>query len=165
MSCPDCGSEVVNAPLETYGSSNSYGVSYQKIFIKRPQQLKDKWDEMNKLLIDALYDGNRQAYEDDRYSFCAPENNTEYEAIMRYSEANPTVSLGLCVGCGSTSVTTDLEEIFSAIDVLTQWINAESEARQEKQKAKQKKIRDEKRKNYEKQISALQKKLNKLNED
>ena len=165
MSCPNCGSEVVNAPLETYGSSNSYGVSYQNIFIKRPQQLMDKWDEMNKLLIDSLYAGNRERYDDDCYNGCAPENNTEYEAIMSYSQQNPTVSLNLCVECGSTSVTTDLEEILAAIDVLTQWIHAESEARQQKQQAKQKKVRDEKRKNYEKQIAALQKKLNKLNDD
>ena len=165
MSCPTCGSEMENTPLQTYGSGNSYGVSYQGIFIKRPQRLKDKWDEMNKLLIDSLYAGNRERYDDDSYNGCAPENNTEYEAIMSYSQQNPTVSLKLCVECGTTSVTTDLEEIFAAIDVLTQWINAEAEARQQKQHAKQKKVRDEKRKNYEKQIAALQKKLNKLNED
>jgi len=166
MVCDACGGELVNAPLESKGESGRYGgISWNKVSISRTHALDEAWNEMHKLYIDAFYSGSKRDYQDDTYGEFAPEKNTEFEPIMNYSYARPTVSLNFCLQCGTSKVTTDLKEIFDSIDVLTQWIEAEVEARKQKQETKQKKIRDEKRKNYEKQIAALQKKLDNLNED
>ena len=156
---------MVNAPLESLGESGRYGVSWSRVSIPRPDMLDDAWNAMNKLYIDAFYSGSERDYLNDTYSELAPEINSEFEAIRRYSSQRPTVSLLLCLRCGTSTVTTDLKEILESVDVLTQWIEAEVEARKQKQKAKQKKVREEKRKNYEKQIAALQKKLDKFKDD
>jgi hypothetical protein len=161
MSCNVCGGELFTAPLESQGESGRYGgLSWNEISIPRPQRLEEKWEIMHKLYIDAFYSGSKRDYLNDTYRDHAPEKDTEFEPIMNYSYARPTVSLKLCLKCGTNGLTTDLKEIFDSIDVLTQWIETEIEARKQNRKAEQKKIRDEKRKNYEKQIAALQKKLN-----
>jgi len=166
MSCNACGGELFTAPLESIGESGRYGgISWCEVSIPRPQRLEEKWEIMHKLYIDAFYSGSKRNYSNDTYSDNAPEKGTEFEPIMKYSYARPTVSLKLCLQCGTNALTTDLKDIFDSIDVLTQWIETEIEARKQNRKAEQKKIRDEKRKNYEKQIAALQNKLNKLKDD
>ena len=164
MSCNECGGELVIAPIESI-ESGRYGIDWNKITISRPEQLEKKWKIMHKLYIDAFYSGSEGQYNDDTYREYAPEKNTEFESIMNYSYARPTITLNLCLQCGVTKVTTDINEIFDAIDVLTLWIEGEVDARKQKQDAKKKEIRDEKRKHYENQIAALQKKLEKLNDD
>jgi len=171
MVCDACGGELVNSPLESEGEIGRYGgFSWNKVSISRPKDLEEKWSKMSEFYDKTFgYDDPRHGgddYTNDRYSNKLPEQGTEIEPILEMTEQRPVISANVCKACGSIqSLRSNLDDIYIAIEVVESWIDGEREAKLSKQKAKQKKIREEKRKNYEKQIAALQKKLDNLKED
>ena len=136
----------------------------------RPVDLEEKWSKMSRFYnetfgyADPRHGGDR--YDNDHYNNMLPERGTEVEDILPFSGQRPEVNAMVCKACGKIqSLHSNLHDIYNAIEIVENWIEGEKKAMLAKQATKKKKIRDEKRKNYEKQIAALQKKLDKLNDD
>lgn len=171
MSCINCGGELVTSPLESQGERGKYGPTpWKKITIPRPVDLEEKYSNLSKFYFktfgydDPYFGGD--TYRNDEISGKLPEQGTEIEPILEMAQQRPEVSVMVCKVCGKIqSLHSNLHEIYNAIEIVENWIEGEKEAMLAKQAAKKKKIRDEKRKNYEKQIAALQKKLDNINDD
>jgi hypothetical protein len=171
MSCINCGGELVTAPLESKGERGKYGPTpWEKITITRPVDLEEKYSNMSNFYdktfgYDDPYHGG-DTYRNDEIDNKLPEQGTEIEPILELAGQRPEVSVMVCKVCGKIqSLHSNLHDIYNAIEIVENWIEGEKEAMLAKQAAKKTKIRDEKRKNYEKQIAALQIKIDKLNDD